>query len=455
MKFELSTILTDRCYRIDHLSDRDVEQIRLLMLDFFAAAFAGYKQNSKFADYVENVVLAQGGIGESSILFHETKLPARSAAFMNSLYGHGAELDDGNKNAMGHVGVHIIPSVLALAEAEKKSQNDILRAIACGYEAYIRISSAAQPGMVNRAFHSTGMAGALGCAIACAKILGLDKADMESAMSLACTMSSGLLTYSESQQMIKPINPAKAAETGVFAAKLAQAGIKGPLNCLEGPNGWFKAVTERYNENLLMREEEHLLLHDCYFKLYPSCRHTHCVIEAGINLYKKFSLVEINRINVYIYPNAIRLAGQIKYPKDADETKFSIYYTLACALSYGEYSIEYMNPPRLSKEIMDVISRIELIPDESMENREKSIRGSRIEIELENGNVIEETVLVPKGDPENPLTKEDIVKKLRICARGLAADDHLGRWIPYICDFGGSETINSELVFCKNIRRGL
>lgn len=447
---EISAILSQNLNIIHALDEKDRMQVKLLLLDFFAASFAGFKQNKEFAAKVENVVLLQGGLSEASVLFKKEKYPARTAAFMNSLYGHGAELDDGNKKAMGHVGVHVIPAVLSLAEAENKTQEEVMLAIAVGYEAYIRISAAAQPGMVNRSFHSTGFAGAPACAVACAKLLGLDANGIESAMSLACTMSSGLLTYSESQQMIKPINPAKAAETGVFAARLAQAGIKGPANCLEGPHGWFKAAADTVDLSMIVNEYDHLLIHDCYFKLYPSCRHTHCGIEAAINIHNRIDVSQIEKVKVFIYPNAIKLAGQIKHPKDADETKFSIHYTLACGLLYGEYGVDYMNPPKLNQDILDVIDRIELIPDETMENRERAIRGTRVEVLLNTGTSISETVLVPKGDPEKPLTRNDILEKLRTCSSGIVTEQKLEKLISYIVNFGGNERIDARLLFCKN-----
>ena len=52
------------------------------------------------------------------------------------------------------------------------------------------------------------------------------------------------------------------------------------------------------------------------------------------------------------------------------------------------------------------------MPDESMENREKGIRGTKVTIYQENGDITNEIVLVPKGDPEKPLQKEDIIEKL-------------------------------------------
>ena len=408
-------------FRIRELTEKDEEQLHTLIIDFFAAAYAGYRQNSAFNRATEGVVFAQGGAGESHVLFRQGKYPARLAAFMNAVYGHGAELDDGNKKAAGHAGVHLIPAVFALADKLGSSNQDVLTALATGYETYIRISSAAQPGMVERGFHSTGMAGTPACAAACARLYHLDPRGIEDAIALATTMTGGLLSYGDSRPAVKPLNPGKAAENGVFAAMLANAGIRGPEEALEGRNGWFHAVTE-HTDLSMMKGSDHLLLHDCYFKLYPSCRHTHCGIDAAVSLHKRIRAEEIRKVRVYIYPNAIRLAG-IKIPRNQDETKFSIQYTLACALLRGSYGIADMDPPRLTPEVLDVIEKTELIPDESMENRSAGIRGTRVEVILANGEKAEETILVPKGDPENPLGRNDIIDKLRVCAAGMAGDE--------------------------------
>lgn len=416
MRMELTTQLAQDLFQIQELSVRDKKQLQTLIIDFFAAAYAGYRQNRPFNEKVEAVVYPQGGTEESSILFQRKRYPARIAAFMNSVYGHGAELDDGNKKAAGHAGVHLIPAVFALADKLETSNQDVLIALATGYEAYVRISSAAQPGLVQRGFHSTGMAGALACAAACARLYYLDAQGIEDAIALATTMTGGLLSYGDSRPAIKPLNPGKAAENGMFAAMLANEGVRGPAKSLEGQNGWFHAVTDEVHEEFL-KGSDHLLLHDCYFKLYPSCRHTHCTIDAAIALYEKVSPKDIEAINVYIYPNAIKLAG-IKIPKDQDETKFSIPYTLACALLNGSYGMADMDPPRLTPDVLDLIERTHLISDVTMEDRPKDIRGARVEIILKNGARAEKTVLVPKGDPENPLTKNDIIKKLRVCAQG-------------------------------------
>lgn len=425
------------------LGDKDREQLHTLIIDFFAAAYAGYKQNRVFNERVERIVFPQGGAEESAILFREKKYPAKMAAFMNSLYGHGAELDDGNKKAAGHAGVHLIPAVFALADKLGSTNEDVLLALATGYETYIRISSAAQPGLVARGFHSTGMAGTLACAAACARLYHLDAQGIEDAIALATTMTGGLLSYGDSRPAIKPLNPGKASENGVFAAMLANEGVQGPTESLEGRNGWFHAVTDEVHEEFL-KGTDHLLLHDCYFKLYPSCRHTHCGIDAAVALHRKVKAEEIEKINVYIYPNAIRLAG-IRKPKDQDETKFSIQYTLACALLNGSYGIADMDPPRMTKDVLELIEKTELISDLSMEDRVKGIRGTRVEILLKDGRQEEETVLVPRGDPEKPLTRDDIINKLRTCAKGQATEEVLLKLVDRIEKIEGDRAFTNPV----------
>ena len=141
----ISTELAKDLYAIRSLTDSDTAQLHKLILDFFAAAYAGYRQNRAFNRAVERVTLTQGGPAEAGVFLSDAKYPVRQAAFMNAVYGHGAELDDGNKKAAGHAGVHLIPAVFALAEKLNSSCSDVLIALARGYEAYIRISSAAQP----------------------------------------------------------------------------------------------------------------------------------------------------------------------------------------------------------------------------------------------------------------------------------------------------------------------
>lgn len=434
----ITSNLAEELYKINELSENDIEQIKLLIIDYFAAAFAGYSENKKVNCAVEKVVFDEDKVDCCYVFMQQQKYSAQTAAFMNAFYVHGAELDDGNKKAAGHVGVHVISSVFALADKIGATQNDVLKAIACGYEAYIRISSAAQPGLVERGFHSTGVVGTIASAVACAKLLGLDAIGIENAIALATTTTGGILSYGDTRPAIKPINPGNAARNGLFAALLANEKVEGPLESLEGSNGWFHSYTNSYNEQLL-KSSDKLLIHECYIKQYPSCRHTHCGIDAAIALHRKVNLDDIKNVNVYIYHNAIKLAGQIRYPKNKDETKFSIHYTLACALKNGHYGVSDMKVSEgIDDSINNLIACINLNEDNEMENRDAGIRGARVEVVLKSGEVIDETVFVPKGDPENPMSEKEIIEKLKVCAYDQINEKELIDLIDIVKNMGGN-----------------
>lgn len=446
----ITTKLAVDLSKIEYLSEEDVRQLRIIITDYFAASFAGYALNSEFNRKVEDVVFLQGGKEESLVFMQSRRYPPRIAAFMNAVYCHGAELDDGNKKAAGHPGTHIIPAVFALADKLGSTGIDVLKAIATGYEAYIRISSAAQPGLVSRGYHSTGVVGTLGCAAACARLYHLDAKGIEDAVALATTMTGGLLSYGDSNPAIKPLNPGNAATNGLFAAMLANEGVTGPKEALEGRNGWFNAVTDEVSKKYL-NSSDRLLIHECYFKLYPSCRHTHCGIDAAISLSKKVKIDKIDKVNIFIYPNAIKLAG-IKFPQNRDDTKFSIPYTFASSLINGCYRMSDMDAFEFNNEISDIIKKINLIPDNSMENRIKGIRGCRVEILSKDRQVVEKKVLIPKGDPENPITEKEILTKLSLCTQNIIEENTLHNLVDAINQIGGRDKFINPMNIIKNIR---
>ena len=154
--------------RYEDLSTQVIEQVKLFIADYYAACLAGCRINRGLNEKTLQLLKAQGGREEADVLFSDIKLPAGNAAFVNALYAHGADMDDGNRKAAGHVATHVMPAVFALAQAEGSSWKDVITAIVAGYEAFNRVAGAAQPSLYNKGFHSTGVGGALACAAACA-----------------------------------------------------------------------------------------------------------------------------------------------------------------------------------------------------------------------------------------------------------------------------------------------
>ena len=410
-------------FRLEDCSQQDLKDVKLRILDLLISSAAGWRCNMEYNRMVNAVTFPMGGRPESTVLFNGKKLPAPMAAYINATYGHGADIDDGHRVANGHPGVSLIPAVLALAEANNSASDAILAGILVGYETFLRVSMAVQPALLHRGFHGTGVVGAVAAAAACAKVLGLDECQTHNAISLASVQASGLFEVSESGQSVKPINPANACRTGVESALFARQGIQAPDNPFEGSKGFFKAFSgEASPEEITRGLGGPLGIGSCYIKLSPACRHAHPSIDAGIALGRRREIrsEEVDRIDLVTYPNAAFVTGKIANPVSESEAKFSMRYALAKALQKGRYSFEELREAgRQDPETEALIRKMELTTDPSLENRAANIRGGRVTVHFTDGTEESCFVPVPRGERENPLEPEDILRKTRSCCRNV------------------------------------
>ena len=132
---------------------------------------------------------------------------------------------------------------------------------------------------------------------------------------------------------------------------------------------------------------------------------------------KRLGTKDIKSLKLYIYDNAIQIAGKIKIPKTPDNAKFSIHYSLAVAMATGNYTLDDLEKEP-TDEVREIVEKIELIPDAKMEDTASGIRGSMLVAEFEDGSSTERTVLLPKGDAANPFSWDDMRRKLVACMQG-------------------------------------
>jgi 2-methylcitrate dehydratase PrpD len=69
------------------------------------------------------------------------------------------------------------------------------------------------------------------------------------------------------------------------------------------------------------------------------------------------------------------------------------------------------------------VRKIEIVSDPAMEDRAANIRGAKVQVLFQDGSSKEVAVKLPKGDPEVPVSPEDIENKLKLCADGLIPAD--------------------------------
>src|SRR5262249_38201168 len=159
-------------WRREDIPEPARELVRQCVLDYFGVALAG--AGDELVRLLIDEMNESGGAPQASIIGHELRLPALSAALVNGAAAHALDYDDVNMAMPGHPSVAILPALLALAEWRRSSGREVATAFVAGYETACRIGAALRPGHYNLGFHSTGTIGSFGAAAALARPLGLD-----------------------------------------------------------------------------------------------------------------------------------------------------------------------------------------------------------------------------------------------------------------------------------------
>ena len=223
-------------------SESCVHQVKKCLLDYLGVTIAGSRmlkeKSSKLLDHSESQDFGVPVIGFK----RNTNL--LSAALINGMSAHIAELDDGVRQGSLHPGAPIISALLPLVYQYKLSSVDLIRGIIIGYEASIRLASAIQPSHRNKGYHATGT-WYNWCSDRLCSCSAMTKQQLKNALSAAATSASGMLNATKGVSELKPYNAGQAAVNGLMAAQIAKVGISGPDDILGGDWGLLSMLTDK------------------------------------------------------------------------------------------------------------------------------------------------------------------------------------------------------------------
>jgi len=401
--------------RFEDLGAEVVEQAKKLILDLVGVSLAGYA-TMEFPKNVVAYFVDLGGKPEATIVQTRKKFPAVNAAFANASCAHAIDMDDGHRFAALHPGVAVIPAALAAAELGGADPKTLLAGIVAGYEFMIRLGVAINPSSLNRGFHITGITGVYGAAAAGAKILNLNQEETAGALGMAGLQASGLIQVNHEVEgaKVKPLNPARAASNGLLSCILAKRGARGPLQILEGEDGYLKAVSDEVKQDLLTKglgKEFEIL--KVYVKLYAACRHAHAPIDAVFEALKgqTVELEEITKISVETYSAAVRLAG-IKEATTPSAARFSIPFSVAIAIARKEAGPnQYCEEVVRDRSIQALARKVEMAVSDKWETAYPRKRGATVTVHTRSGNKLGSEVELAKGEPENPASWDEMYRK--------------------------------------------
>ncbi len=301
--------------------------MRLSLLDWAAVALAG--RDEKVAQLVREMVLEECGRGFATLVGSNVRVPARAAALANGTTSHALDYDDTHFANIGHPSVAVIPAALAVAEATGAGGAAFLDAALVGVEASIRVGIWLGRSHYQTGFHQTATAGAFGATLAAARLKGLSAPQTAHALGLAATRAAGL--KSQFGSMGKPYHAGLAAQTGVEAAWLAQAGFISNPAGLECEQGFGPTHAGEANAAAFDGIGQDWLFETVSHKFHACCHGTHAMIEA-LKAIGDTAPGMIERITVTTHPRWLSVCD-IAEPATGLELKFSYRMIAAMVLT--------------------------------------------------------------------------------------------------------------------------
>ncbi|MGD0915132.1 MAG: MmgE/PrpD family protein [Thermodesulfobacteriota bacterium] len=407
--------------RFEDLPRETTEQVKRYILDVIGCTIGSSRRPQIAA--LSEVIKAEGGNSYSSVFAHGFKTSCMNAALLNGTMGHALDFDDDHREGTMHPSVAVFPAVFAIGEKRRASGKEFMRAFILGLEVMIRLGESLLGQSYYQGFHPTGTCGVFGAAAACATIMGLDIMHTKYALGIAGSFSAGTQECTGEGAWQKPLQAGHPAMGGVLAASLAEKNFIGSGTVFDGPYGLIKALSfrdqfdfGRITETLGKKWE----MVDTSIKVHACCRFSGPVADCALDLYKQGVRAEdVKKITAKVGEFTVKmLCHPIERklrPQTHVDAQFSLPYAIAVAICKNrtgiqEFSAEALRDP----EVLAMAAKVTWELDPEAEKMYPKAYPATLIAELNNGRTYQAHVDYPKGDPENPATREEILNKFHL-----------------------------------------
>lgn len=393
-----------------------VAKAKLCLLDFLGCAF----ESSSLEPSRQAVAVVPSAPGGHMIAEAATTTPA-DAAFVNAVKGHGLVREDMHAASVCHHGVVLWPLLLALAQTNTVSGEQLVDAAVVAYEVGGRLGRMLIDPSMSALFRPTGLVAPIGSACGGARLLRFDRQQAMAAIAIAANTSSGLNQWPHSGGSDMFFHPGFAARNAWMAVRLAEAGAFGSPDILEGRSGYFAALARRPMPGpiALFPDGEADIL-NVYHKAAPACNFAQTACQTALKLVEMMGSdaapVESIRISVpaaaATYPGCDRTG-----PFDrALQAKMSIPFGVAAVFAHGRLSEEIYSD-LADPETLRLVGASELVSSPELTARFPRQQGAAIDVGLRDGRQLS------VGLPDVvPATGAEVHERFRNAAGAILGD---------------------------------
>ena len=391
--------------------------VRRELLDYLGAAIAG-RAAAGLPRWLK-LLVDLGGRPDARVL-GGPRVPAPTAALCNGYFGHVLELDDTHDEAVLHAGSAAIPAAFAAAGLRAGlSGKALCEAVLLGVELTCRLGVATRLNLVEGGWIYTALLGHFGATLAAGRVIDSRRDVLQNAFGIVYCLTSGNHQSTREGAPTKHVQPGFAASNAVTAALMASGGLTGVRQPITGEDGLARVyLRDRFDEARALRDLGRLWEFDrLSIKPYPTCRLTHPAISAALTLREELGrdLERVDRVELVMGPQAHDVVGrdlpERREPHTRVPAQFSVFWTVASALAYGEVTPQQLAsdiPP--SPALQSWIGKTTAIADTAAAGRD--VGGCIIRAHGVFGTrEVRQTHAL--GHPDDPLSDDELLKKFR------------------------------------------
>ncbi len=417
--------------RFEDLSADAVERAKLFWYDSLGCALGGSQQEDARILLEHHRQMAGESSGPCATFVSGMKTNPVDAAFLNAHMMRAMDYNDIYWKADPCHPSDLICAPLALCELNGLSGKELIVGTIIAYEVEMRLCEIGRPGVREYGWHHATLS-AFAAPFAAARMLKLTPEQTVQAVGICAsrTCCLGAVTAGKLTNMKNTVDP-WAARMAVESAMLAQRGYSGPEHIFDGKEGLFHVFghsqhagepcsfdAEALIADLPKTQSDHYRILDCGMKSFPIEALSHapltammkCVKENGINA------EDVTEIKVEVIARAADILGDPhKYRPTGKETAdHSLPYCMAVGLADGMVTPKQFEQARIDDQgLIPIMDMVKVVPNEEFEELFPKFQPSRVTLTLKDGSTHAARVDVPKGDPRDPMTPEEIGVKFR------------------------------------------
>jgi len=335
------------------------------------------------------------------------------------------------------------------------------------YEVEMRLAEFGEPGVREYGWHHATLS-SFAAPIAAGRMMGLSAEVMQQAVGISGSpsMCLGAVTAGKLTNMKNAVDP-MATRAGVEAVLLAARGFSGPEHVLDGKEG-FTHCFEKFGgsfdmgvltDGLPCGKGDHFKILDCGMKSFPIEALSHAPLTAMMKCVSEnnISVDDVAEIKVEVIARAADILGDpAKYRPSSKETAdHSLPYSMAVGLVDGMVTpLQFEEARIMDKALEPVMDMVKVVANEEFEALFPEYQPSRVTVVLKDGREFVKRVDVPKGDPRDPMTEEEIAVKFNALGSGVFGEEELGRLRGVIMGMEGLEGEDGVGEFFDCLRGG-